>query len=78
MHSEEEHSMKKLKYVVYQEGKYFVSQGLNIDVASCGDTMDEAISNLKEAVELYLKDDDVEQLYQSIENVALGETLINA
>jgi predicted RNase H-like HicB family nuclease len=70
--------MKKLKYVTYQEGKYFVSQGLNIDVASCGDTMEEAISNLKEAVELYLKDDDVGQLYQSIEHAALGETLINA
>ena len=70
--------MKKLKYVVYQEGKYFVSQGLNIDVASCGDTKEEAVSNLKEAVELYLKDDDIGQLYQSIENVALGETLINA
>ncbi|MEN6461599.1 MAG: type II toxin-antitoxin system HicB family antitoxin [Syntrophomonas sp.] len=59
--------MKTLKYVIYQEGKYFVSQGLNIDVASCGDTMEEAVSNLKEAVELY----------QSIENAALGETLIN-
>ena len=73
-----EQKMKKLKYVIYQEGKYFVSQGLNIDVASCGDTMEEAISNLKEAVELYLKDDDIGQLYQSIENAALGETLINA
>jgi len=40
--------------------------------------MEEAISNLKEAVELYLKDDDIGQLYQSIENAALGETLINA
>ena len=70
--------MKKLKYVVYQEGKYFVSQGLNIDVASCGDTVEEAVSNLKEAVELYLKDEDMEQSYQSIENAALGETLINA
>ena len=47
--------MKKLEYVVYQDGKCFVSQGLNIDVASCGDTMDEAVANLKDAVELYLK-----------------------
>jgi predicted RNase H-like HicB family nuclease len=70
--------LKTLKYVIYQEGKYFVSQGLNIDVASCGDTPDEAVSNLKDAVELYLKDDDAVQLYQSIEHAALGETLINA
>lgn len=69
--------MKKLKYVVYQEGKYFVSQGLNIDVASCGDTMEEAVLNLKDAVELYLKDDDTGQSYQSIGQAALGETTIN-
>jgi predicted RNase H-like HicB family nuclease len=69
--------MKTLKYVVYQEGKYFVSQGLNIDVCSCGDSLDEAVSNLKEAVELYMKDDDADQHYQSIEDAALGETLIN-
>lgn len=70
--------MKTLKYVVYQEGKYFVSQGLNIDVASCGDTRQEAISNLIDAVELLLTEDDMGQFYQPVEDACLGETLINA
>ncbi|KRT62726.1 MAG: hypothetical protein XU11_C0076G0003 [Candidatus Dadabacteria bacterium CSP1-2] len=45
--------MKEISYVVYQEGEYYVAQCLNVDVSSFGETIDEAISNLKEAVELY-------------------------
>ncbi len=46
--------MKNLKYVIYREGDYYVSQCLNIEVASFGSTIDEALANLKEATELYL------------------------
>ena len=42
--------MTALKYVVYQEGKYYVSQCLNVDVASFGKTIDEAVKNLADAV----------------------------
>ena len=49
--------MKNLKYIIYREGDYYVSQCLNIEVASFGTSNDEALSNLKEAVELYLEDD---------------------
>ncbi|MFZ2631498.1 MAG: hypothetical protein WA081_17195 [Desulfosalsimonadaceae bacterium] len=49
--------MRSLKYVVYREGKYFVSQCLNVDVSSFGKSIDEAVVNLKDAVALYLKDD---------------------
>jgi predicted RNase H-like HicB family nuclease len=48
--------MRNLKYVVYQEGKYFVSQCLNVDVSSFGESVDEAVFNLKDAVELYFND----------------------
>ena len=44
---------RNLKYVVYQEDRFYVSQCLNVDVASFGETIDEAVRNLKEAVELY-------------------------
>lgn len=43
-------------YVVWKEGKYFVSQCLNVDVASFGRTHEEALENLDEAVSLYLED----------------------
>lgn len=49
--------MKSFKYVIYREGKYYVSQCLNIDIASCGDTIEDAINNLKDAVELYFRNE---------------------
>jgi predicted RNase H-like HicB family nuclease len=45
--------MKTIKYVVYKEDKYYVSQCLNVDVASFGNTIQEAIDNLNEALALY-------------------------
>jgi predicted RNase H-like HicB family nuclease len=45
----------QLEYVIYKEDKYYVSQCLNVDVASFGDNVDEAVDNLKEAVELYFR-----------------------
>ena len=45
--------MYNFKYVVYKEDKYFVSQCLNVDVASFGKSIDEAVANLKDAMHLY-------------------------
>lgn len=40
---------------ISQEGELFIAQCLEIDVASQGKSEDEAINNLKEALELYLE-----------------------
>ena len=45
-----------LKAAIWKEGKQYVSQCLNVDVASFGATKKEALNNLQEAVELYLED----------------------
>jgi predicted RNase H-like HicB family nuclease len=42
--------------VVYKEGKYYVAQCLNVDVSSFGDSEQEALDNLQEALKLYLED----------------------
>lgn len=42
--------------VVWKEGKHYVSQCLNIDVASFGKTRADALKHLEEAVNLYLDD----------------------
>jgi predicted RNase H-like HicB family nuclease len=42
--------------VIWKEGKYFVAQCLNVDVSSFGKTYEEAVKNIKEAVELYMED----------------------
>jgi predicted RNase H-like HicB family nuclease len=72
--------MTALKYVVYQEGKYYVSQCLNVDVASFGKSIDEAVKNLTEAVELYLRDDlpDNRAMFHEVGNALIGEIAVNA
>ncbi len=42
--------------VVWHEGNHFVSQCLDVDIASFGATKDEALANLREALELYWED----------------------
>jgi predicted RNase H-like HicB family nuclease len=49
-------STKNLTYTVWQEGKHFVAQCLNVDVSSFGKTHEEALLNAREAVSLYLED----------------------
>jgi predicted RNase H-like HicB family nuclease len=51
-----------LTAVVWQEGSWFVSQCIELDVASQGRTEDEALTNLEEAVLLYLQDDETGQI----------------
>jgi predicted RNase H-like HicB family nuclease len=41
---------------VHQEEDWYVAQCLEIDVASQGQTIQEALANLREAVELYLEE----------------------
>ena len=45
-----------LKSVVWKEGKYYVSQCLEVDVSSFGKTKKEALAMLQDALELYFKD----------------------
>ncbi|MQA86432.1 MAG: type II toxin-antitoxin system HicB family antitoxin [Streptosporangiales bacterium] len=47
---------------VHREEDWYVAQCLEVDVASQGRTVDEAVSNLAEAVELYLEETDDPQL----------------
>jgi predicted RNase H-like HicB family nuclease len=42
--------------VVFREGKHYVAQCLDVDVSSFGDSEDDALSNLREALELYFED----------------------
>ncbi|MEI6378647.1 MAG: type II toxin-antitoxin system HicB family antitoxin [Candidatus Falkowbacteria bacterium] len=44
-----------IKATVWKEGDYYVSQCLNVDVASFGATKKEALANLLEALELRLE-----------------------
>jgi len=41
---------------IFKEGRAFVAHALELDVASCGGTQEKALSNLKEAVRLFLEE----------------------
>ena len=69
--------MKALKYIVYQEDKYYVSQCLNVDVSSFGKSLQEAVDNLNEALELYFDDNDTPPSVLNINETTIGETFIN-
>ncbi len=65
--------MKTIKYIVYKEGKYYISQSLNVDVSSFGNTIEEATQNLKEALDLYFEDEPARKNYTRISETLLGE-----
>jgi predicted RNase H-like HicB family nuclease len=49
-------SMKRpFAVTIWREGKWYVSQCLEVDVASQGETEEEALANLKEALELHFE-----------------------
>jgi predicted RNase H-like HicB family nuclease len=69
--------MKKFKYIIYQEGKYFVSQCLNVDISSFGKSVEEASANLVEALKLYFEDNKSKDDYVLIKDTLIGETRLN-
>tara|TARA_B100000614_G_C14430389_1_gene445853 strand:- start:426 stop:680 length:255 start_codon:yes stop_codon:yes gene_type:complete len=68
---------QSVKYCIYKQDGFYVAQCLNVDVSSFGETVEEAIFNIKEALELYFEDADP-SAYQSVEEVLIGESLVSA
>jgi predicted RNase H-like HicB family nuclease len=52
----------KFTAVITREGKFFVSDCPELGITSQGLTLEEALDNLKEAIHLYLKDEDIKSL----------------
>lgn len=68
--------MRTIDFVLWKEDRYYVAQCLNVDVSSFGETIAEAIANLKEAVELYLEGEGV--TLQEIDEIMIGREKIRA
>ena len=45
-----------LKHIVWKEDSFYVAKCLNVEVSSFGDTKEEALKNLEEALDLYFED----------------------
>jgi len=65
----------EISYVVWQEGKYYVSQCLNFEISSFGETLEEAINKLKEAAELYLEEENID--ITEINKIIVGKERLN-
>ena len=66
-----------MTYCVYREDEDYVAQCLNVDVSSFGPTREEAIANLREAVELYFEDAPKGN-FMPVSDAAIGEALVHA
>jgi predicted RNase H-like HicB family nuclease len=67
-----------LQSVVYKEGKYWVAQCLNVDVSSFGKSEEEALENLREALDLYFDDNDQPEIGEVGKPEVKGLTLQRA
>ena len=66
-----------VKYCIHKEDGFYVAQCLNVEVSSFGETIEEAIFNIKEALELYFEDADP-TAYRKVEEVLIGESMVSA
>lgn len=66
---------KEFHFTIWREGKSYIAQCIEIDVASCGDSYQEALANVKEALELYLEDADPDEILE-VESPQLAVTTI--
>jgi predicted RNase H-like HicB family nuclease len=51
----------RLTSTVTRDGDWYVARRLDVEVASQGRTIEEALANLREALELYFEDEPVPQ-----------------
>ena len=47
---------------ITREGQWYVARCLEVEVASQGESLDQALDNLREALELYFEDVDLTEL----------------
>ena len=69
--------MKSMAYCVYREDEFFVAQCLNVDLSSFGATREEAVANLREAVELYF-DGETGSPFTAVSDVSVGQEMVKA
>ena len=69
---------KLVHAIVWKEQALYVAKLLELEIASQGKTKIEAIKNLKEALDLYLEDETISNLYiPAIDNVSAQTVTIN-
>ncbi|WP_456327385.1 type II toxin-antitoxin system HicB family antitoxin [Archaeoglobus sp.] len=66
-----------LTVIIWKEGDKYVSKCPELEIASCGDSVESALENLKEAVELYLENAKELGLIEEIPEFAFEKKLVS-
>ena len=65
---------KSLHIITWREDNLFVSKFLELELASQGKTRQESIKNLREALDLYLEDEDATKMHFPVINNVSTQT----
>ena len=49
-----------IKAEIYHDGEFFCARCLDFDIFTQGESLDEVVSNLKEAIQLHFEDEDID------------------
>lgn len=67
-----------LHTIVWKEKNLFVAKFIELELASQGKTREEAIKNLKEALDLYLEDEEIQKIsFPQIKEVTTQKFTVN-
>jgi predicted RNase H-like HicB family nuclease len=69
---------RNLKFIVFAEDCAFIARCLDVEVASEGDSSEEAISNLQEALELFFQGQSTHLSKLPCLEYRLGEVVVHA
>ena len=53
---------RTIQFRVYKGEKYYVAECLDLPIVTQGKTLDEVVENIKEAIELHLEGEDLEEV----------------
>jgi len=53
--------VKSVTAIIHKGEKFFIGDCLEVDIITQGNTIDEVLSNLKEAIALYFENEDIEK-----------------
>jgi len=65
-----------VKFEIYNDGEYWCARGIGVDIFTQGETLDEAMDNIREAVETHF--DEVLDSGEEIKILSISETEVRS
>ena len=65
-----------VKFEIYNDGKYWCTRGIGVDIFTQGKTLDELMENIKEAVEVHFEE--VLKKGEEVKILSISETEVHS